>query len=159
MRSAAALAFLGLALTACADAPPVAKSPAASDDPDVRAVNAVLLSFQHALVAHDGAALAAMMASPDVVFRSRQVDGGKIYTSTAGEFAKEVTEAKETWEEQFAHVSITARDGLAVLDSDYKFLANGKVTNHGREVWTLIRAADGWKISMITWSIIADPTH
>jgi hypothetical protein len=34
---------------------------------------------------------------------------------------------------------------------DYTFLANGKKTNWGREMWQLVRTEDGWKIfSVIT---------
>jgi hypothetical protein len=156
MRRLASLATLGLVLTACASSPPPVQTAATSRDPEIRAIYNVLVAFQHALVTRDGDALAKLMAGPDIVLRSRAVDSGQVFSSTAEVFTKSVTESKESWEEQFANVVITARDGIATLDSDYKFLAGGKQTNHGREVWTLIRAGTDWKISMITWSIIAD---
>jgi hypothetical protein len=153
--------LLGLLLAACATSSSATTpaAPGTDADPDVKAIAAMLGAFQRALVGHDGPALLAMMASPDTAFRSRQVDNGQLYTSTAGEFAGAVSGAKETWEERFAHVAITARDGLAVLDADYQFAVNNRITNHGREVWTLLRAPDGWKITMVTWSIIPDPAH
>lgn len=51
---------------------------------------------------------------------------------------------------------ILARDGVATLDASYRFLEDGRVTNHGREVWTLVETADGWKIGSVTWSVIID---
>jgi hypothetical protein len=59
-------------------------------------------------------------------------------------------------EEQFSEVVILARDGVATLDASYRFLEDGRVTNHGREVWTLVETADGWKIGSVTWSVIID---
>jgi ketosteroid isomerase-like protein len=134
---------------------PAATGPATG--PEVAAIEAVLAEFRRAIVARDGEAMLRTMIGPEVPFRSRQVDNGKLYSSTAAEFAKDIATAKEALEERFTNVVITEREAIAVLDANYEFVVNGRVTNHGREVWTLIRTPDGWKITMVTWSVIPDP--
>jgi ketosteroid isomerase-like protein len=123
---------------------------------EVAAIEAVLVEFQRAIVAHDRGALLELMIDPAVPFRSRDVGTGALHEATADGFATQVGETKQAWEERFTDVVISERDGLAVLDASYQFLVDGVITNHGREVWTLIRAADGWKITMVAWTAIAD---
>ena len=43
-----------------------------------------------------------------------------------------------------------------MLDAGYRFLEDGRVTNHGREVWTLVLTTEGWKITSVSWSISVD---
>jgi len=146
-----------LPLVACAGRAPTESSRPAGGDPQVATVLAVLGEFQHAIAAHDHDAMLRIMLDADVPFRSRDVATGALYRSTAGEFATFIADTAQTPEERFADVVITERDGLAVLDANYQFLVDGKATNHGREVWTLIQVADGWKITMVTWTVIAGP--
>ena len=159
MKTTTILVCLGFAATACTPAarptsPAVAVAPTA-DDPDVRAIEAVLLEFQRAIIAHDGAALDALWLSPDVPFRSRRLATGKLSGSTGAEFARDMA-GGTGMEERFTDVVITPRDGLAILDSRYSFHANGVMTNHGREIWVLIQTDGGWKIASVTWSVESD---
>ncbi len=127
----------------------------AADDPEVRAIEAVLREFERAIIAHDGDALDALWLSPDVPFRSRRLATAELSASTGAEFARDMAGATGV-EERFTDVVITPRDGLAILDSRYSFHANGAMTNHGREIWVLIQADGVWKIASVTWSVESD---
>lgn len=153
--SVALIVIVACAAPAASSKSVAAPAPAASS-PDIAQINAVLVQFQAALVARDSAAMSALMLAPDVPFVGRQVATGKVSSSTAAEFAADVAAATTRWEEQFSEVVILARDGVATLDASYRFLEDGRVTNHGREVWTLVETADGWKIGSVTWSVIID---
>jgi len=150
---AATLAVAALACTPSA-ARPAPAAPMA--DPDVAAIEAVLAEFGRAIVAHDGDAIAALLLTPDAPFRWRRVDTGATGGFPGSSFASDVA-GGSGWEERFADVAITPRDGLAILDSRYAFLEQGVQTNHGREIWTLVQTAAGWRIASVTWSIVVDP--
>lgn len=154
------MAALALCATAAACAgrvePTATASPAAATAAEVAAITAVRERFQAAIVARDEAAMLGLMIAPDVPFRARRVSDGGLHASTAADFARAVGAATGAWREDFSDEVITARDGLAVLDARYRFVEDGRVTNHGREVWTLVETADGWKISSVSWSIILD---
>jgi hypothetical protein len=145
------------ALIACAQRPPVATAIApANPDPALAAIEGILTAFTGAIVARDGDRMASLMLDPEVPFNARAVASGKTFASTGGSFARDITAATTRWEEQFSDVVIVAKDGVATLDSSYRFLEDGRLTNHGREVWTLIETAGGWKITSVSWSIIKD---
>ena len=152
-RRAALLALL----VGCARAPtPTSPSTPTVVDPATAAVTAVRARFQAAIEARDEAAMRALMIAADVPFRARRVDTGVLFASTAAAFAHDVGAATTAWREEFDHEVITVRDGLAVFDADYRFVEDGHVTNHGREIWTLLDTPDGWKITSVTWSVIVD---
>lgn len=142
-------------LVGCAHAPtPTPTVPVV--DPATSAIAAVRARFQAAIEARDEAAMRALMLAPDVPFRARRVGTGALFASTAAAFAHDVGTATTAWREEFDHEVITVRDGLAVLDADYRFVEDDRVTNHGREIWTLLDTPDGWKITSVTWSVIVD---
>ena len=142
-------------LVGCAHAPtPTPTVPVV--DPATSAIAAVRARFQAAIEARDEAAMRALMIAADVPFRARRVDTGVLFASTAAAFAHDVGAATTAWREEFDHEVITVRDGLAVFDADYRFVEDGHVTNHGREIWTLLDTPDGWKITSVTWSVIVD---
>lgn len=125
--------------------------------PEVPAIEAVLAEFWRGILKRDEQALLGIMIDGNVPFRSRNVADGSLHASTAAEFARWIATDPKAHEERFWNVSISERDGIAVLDADYEFLVEKQATNHGREVWTLIRTPQGWKITLITWSFIAGP--
>lgn len=153
------VAVLGVAVVGCTHpAPPPVPTPsvAAPVDPAIAAIDAVRVRFQAAIVARDQAAMLDLMVAPEVPFRARVVDGGKLVALTAADFARDIGGATTAWAEDFEDVRIAPADGLATLDARYRFLDDGKVTNHGREIWTLIETAEGWKITSVSWSVIVD---
>ena len=154
---ACAVMGLGVSVGACTTGRAAPAAPAvAVADPAVAAIEQVRVAFTAAIVARDEAAMLALMAPGTVPFRARPVDSGKVFESNGAAFAHDIGGATTAWAEEFSDVVITPRDGLAVLDASYRFLEDGKVSNHGREVWTLIETPDGWRITSVSWSIIVD---
>ena len=157
-RAALLLSLVGCAATHASPAAtnPAATTPATAATAETAAIAAVRAQFQAAIVARDATAMRGLMLADDVPFRARNVATGALFASTAGGFADDVGTATTAWREDFEREVITARDGLAVLDASYRFAEDDRVTNHGREVWTLMLTPDGWKITSVTWSVIAD---
>ncbi|MBS0200223.1 MAG: nuclear transport factor 2 family protein [Proteobacteria bacterium] len=56
-------------------------------------------------------------------------------------------------EEKFSDVKIDTDGEVASVNFDYTFLAAGKETNWGREMWQLVRTDAGWKIISIIYSV------
>jgi ketosteroid isomerase-like protein len=64
-----------------------------------------------------------------------------------------VVATKEPREETFSNISVDTDGEIASVSFDYTFLANGKATNWGREMWQLVRTEDGWKIFSVVFTI------
>ncbi|MGH8075377.1 MAG: nuclear transport factor 2 family protein [Lysobacter sp.] len=64
-----------------------------------------------------------------------------------------VVATEEPREETFSGISIDTDGEIASVSFDYTFLANGKKTNWGREMWQLIRTEGGWKIFSVIYTI------
>lgn len=60
---------------------------------------------------------------------------------------------KEPREETFSNVEIRTDGDIASVAFDYTFLANGRKTNWGREMWQLVRTEQGWKIFSVVYTI------
>ena len=60
---------------------------------------------------------------------------------------------KEPREETIDKLRIETDGEIASVSFDYSFLANGKPTNWGREMWLLLRTERGWKIYSVVYTI------
>lgn len=56
-------------------------------------------------------------------------------------------------EETFDNIRIETDGDIASVFFDYRFLSDGRETNHGKEAWHLVRSDDGWKIVSVIWSM------
>lgn len=56
-------------------------------------------------------------------------------------------------EETFDDIRIETDGDIASVFFDYRFLSDGRETNHGKEAWLLVRSDDGWKIVSVIWSM------
>ena len=56
-------------------------------------------------------------------------------------------------EETFDNIRIETDGDVASVFFDYRFLSDGRETNHGKEAWHLVRSDDGWKIVSVIWSV------
>jgi hypothetical protein len=56
-------------------------------------------------------------------------------------------------EEKFSDIKIDTDGEVASVNFDYAFLAEGKETNWGREMWQLVRTDAGWKIISVIYSV------
>lgn len=77
----------------------------------------------------------------------------KAYAGSPAEFIEAVAGAAQRSEEEFSNVAISSDADVASVSFDYRFLKDGVATNHGRECWHLVRAADGWKINSVIYSV------
>lgn len=75
------------------------------------------------------------------------------------QFAKFVGSTTKPIEEVFDNVQIQTDGTVGVVYFDYRFLVEGKITNHGVETWQLIHTNEGWKISAMLYSVTLDDTH
>lgn len=58
-------------------------------------------------------------------------------------------------EERIENLVIDTDGEIATAAFDYAYLADGKVSNRGREYWQLVRTEQGWKIFSVVYSIRA----
>lgn len=58
-------------------------------------------------------------------------------------------------EERIENLVIDSDGEIASAAFDYAYLADGKVSNRGREYWQLVRTEQGWKIFSVIYSIRA----
>lgn len=56
-------------------------------------------------------------------------------------------------EETFDNIVVDTDGEVASVAFDYAFLAEGKQTNWGREMWHLVRVESGWKIISVIYTI------
>jgi hypothetical protein len=59
----------------------------------------------------------------------------------------------EPREETFSNIAIETDGEIASVSFDYTYLANGKKTNWGKEMWQLLRTESGWKIFSVIYTI------
>lgn len=72
---------------------------------------------------------------------------------TYASFIDYVAKSKDTAEDVFSDLQIDTDGDVASINYDYQYLVNKKETNHGREMWHLVRTEAGWKIISVIWSI------
>ena len=58
-------------------------------------------------------------------------------------------------EERIENLVIDSDGEIASVAFDYVYLADGKVSNQGREYWQLVRTEQGWKIFSVIYSLRA----
>lgn len=138
---------------------------------DVTAIEQVVESFRTSLVNKDKATYMALFFSdkpedigwqfvsedtrlehirktkPDAI-KARQIPSNNFMSLIDGAIA-----AKGPREETFSNVRIDTDGEIASVSFDYSFLADGKKTNWGKEMWQLVRTEKGWKIFSVVYSI------
>lgn len=68
-------------------------------------------------------------------------------------FIDSIVTDKQSTEEKFSNLVIDTDGEIASVAFDYAFLADGKETNWGREMWQLVRTEKGWKIASVIFSV------
>ncbi|MBL4791337.1 MAG: nuclear transport factor 2 family protein [Kordiimonadaceae bacterium] len=137
---------------------------------EIAAIEAIVDKFQKAIIAHDGAAINALLLHDDILFisaapqkmidRVRELQDPdymkKRPSGQAQGFVKFVSESKMAIEERFYNVKITEDSGFALVVFDYDFRMDGTVTNYGIETWQMFKVDGIWRIATVAWS--ATPT-
>lgn len=68
-------------------------------------------------------------------------------------FIDNIVTSKDQLEEVFENVRIETDGDIASVVFDYRFMVEGRQTNHGLEAWHLLRDEQGWRIVSVIWSI------
>ena len=131
---------------------------------DLAEVRDVMDTFHHAVVTHDGSALAALfipegstwlnVLSDDAYARAKAKSPGvaKVRLGSYKDFAGFVSNSKDSLDPEHSHVRIQSDGVIASVYFDFVFLINGKAENRGSETWQLVKSAEGWRIAAITYS-------
>ncbi|MBT2623359.1 nuclear transport factor 2 family protein [Chryseobacterium sp. ISL-6] len=56
-------------------------------------------------------------------------------------------------EEKFDHIKIIEDGSIASANFDYSFWYDGKMSNWGKEIWTLMKIKGIWKITSVSFSM------
>ena len=126
--------------------------------------------FRHAILEKDGKAMQGMFLSGGSGFRVLdQTSLAAVRTKTPEarqfnpwsyeEFVKFLGTSPAALEETFDNVRIETDGTVGMVWFDYRFIKDGKQSNHGVETWQVVRDSDGWKISAMLFSVILDDSR
>jgi ketosteroid isomerase-like protein len=138
---------------------------------DIKAINAVTIEFQNAMIAKDTKRLSKLMLNSNILFssppnaervkRAREeydVNFDGVRAGGYSSFAEFVGDPKSSARENFYNVNITQDGHLAWVLFDFDFIEGGKVVNHGVEAWQMLKTGDGqWKILSVVWTSKGTP--
>ena len=86
-------------------------------------------------------------SKPDAI-KARRIPANNFIALIDGAVA-----TKEQREETIENLRIDTDGEIASASFDYSYLANGRKTNWGREMWQLLRTEQGWKIYSVVYTI------
>lgn len=162
---------LGVALIAFA--PGLLPAQAAHNDPkDVAAIHQVVEQFRTSIINKDKPTFVSLFHSdnPEHVVWQAVVDDARLarIKQTKPHAIKARRLADNNYltfidgitkpdarpvEETFDNIVVDTDGEVASVAFDYAFLAQGKQTNWGREMWHLVRVEAGWKIISVIYTI------
>jgi len=138
-----------------------ASSNVATDTVDVQHV---IDAYHEAVVAHDGTRLASLFLAQggmwlnvlsDEAFalqKAKNPSASKVRVGNYMDFAKQVSTTKVSFNPTHTHLQQNSDGTIASVYFDFVFLADGKETNRGSEIWVLVKGSDGWRIAGMTYS-------
>lgn len=129
-----------------------------------REIEAIVQTFKAAIIAKDSATLKSLflpehnswiLVSSDEEFRQRKAKNPKLKKLEPGtyvEFAEQMGQGKERFEEKFSNLKIETDGAIASVHFDFVFLEDERVTGKGQEAWQLVKTEQGWKINAVIYS-------
>ncbi len=123
---------------------------AAQSDPE-KEVMAVAQRLFDAMAAKDAVA-ARSVALPEAHHVAVRADG-RVTVSTHEQFAARLAESKGRWLERMWSPKVLIRGALAEIWAPYDFHLDGKFSHCGIDSFHLVKTADGWKISEISYTM------
>lgn len=123
--------------------------------------------FKHAIVVKDGEAMRGMFLAGGSGFRvldrtslaavrAKTPEARQFNPWSYEDFAKFLGASPAALEETFDNVRIETDGTVGMVWFDYRFIKDGKQSNHGAETWQVVRDIDGWKISAMLFSVTLD---
>jgi hypothetical protein len=133
-------------------------------------VQQLIVRFMHALQMKDGEAMRGMFLPGGSGFRvldrtslaavrAKNPEARQFNPWSYEEFAKSLPTNPAALEETFDKVRIETDGTVGMAWFDYRFIKDGKQSNHGVETWQVVRESDGWKISAMLFSVILDDSR
>ena len=100
------------------------------------------------MAAHDPALVKAVVAEDAVFINVRPGPDGIPVTRrvTGADFAAAVGRPDEPWIERLIDPEVRVHQGLAIVWGAYDFRRAGVLSHCGKEVFTLVKRADGWQV-------------
>jgi len=162
----AALVVLSASLAACSGT--LRSTP---DAADLTALQQVVESFRVAIMRKDKPTFTSLFFSdrPEVITWQSVVDDPSLrrIRQTRPEalkarhrpdnnfvsFIDAVVQSTRSEEEQFSDITIDTDGEIASISFDYVYLVDGHPTNHGREMWLLVRTEQGRKITSVVYTV------
>jgi len=129
-----------------------------------REIEAIVETFKAAIIAKDSATLKSLflpehnswiLVSSDEEFRQRKAKNPKLKKLEPGtyvEFAEQMSQGKERFEEKFSNLKIETDGAIASVHFDFVFLEDDRTTGKGQEAWQLVKTEQGWKINSVIYS-------
>lgn len=138
---------------------------------DLQAIERVTVDFRTALKTRNGKLLSSLLLNDRILFTSPRSPAGVrkqreesnahadgVAPGGAQDFIRFVATSKLPIEERFYNIKIVQDGHLAWVTFDFDFLEDGKIENHGVEVWQMLKTADeSWKILSVVWSSKGTP--
>ncbi len=118
---------------------------AATDTP-----GATVQALFDAMKAHDAAAVRSLVIPEATLLSVR--DDGKPSVAGFDKFAEHVGSSKDAWLERMWNPKILEHGAIAVVWAEYDFHLNGKLHHCGIDSVSLVKTADGWKVSSIAYT-------
>jgi hypothetical protein len=151
---------------------PHVRSAAADHAEDQAQIQQLIGHFKSAIIGKDGNAMRGMFLPGGswlqgldgvslAAVRTKKPDAKQFTPGSYEQFAHfiETAPKDKAIEETFDNVRIDTDGTVGTVYFDYRFLVNGKPTNHGVETWQLANTSEGWKISAMLYSVVLDDTH
>jgi hypothetical protein len=133
-------------------------------------IQQLVARFKGAIIAKDGKALTGMFLpgaswlmgldkASLARIQARKPEARQFMPEDYRKFGESISQAPKPVEETFSNVRIETDGIVGIVYFDYRFLLDGRATNHGNETWQLVHTGDGWRISAMLYSAIVDDIH
>lgn len=143
------LILFGHSIARAAESPPAETPQAAKAN-----VLAVVQRFFDAMAARDPAACKATLAPEGQLQALNEgAQGPTLSYRTLGEFADRLPTWKERPLERIWNPTVLVQGRMATVWAPYDFHRDGKFSHSGIDVFTLMRAADDWKIVSLAFTM------
>ncbi len=135
----------------------VAAAPAAGQtkqEDDKTAVTATVQAFFDTMVSRDVEAARRVLMPEGRMFSVRDQNGQAVArASTVEEYLKNLGGRKQDYRERMWNPDVRVHGPIASLWTPYDFWVDGKFSHCGIDIFDLVKTAEGWKISGLTYTV------
>ena len=135
----------------------IAALPAAAQtkqEDDKTAVLATVQAFFDTMASRDVAAARGVLMPEGRIFSVREQNGQAVTrASTVEEYLKSLGGGKQANRERMWTPEVRVHGPIAAVWTPYDFWVDGKFSHCGVDIFDLVKTAEGWKISGVTYTI------